>query len=154
MRETIALAAMVLGIGFALEAAAEQSRDSKAVQRACMADQKILRRVWNRNGGPAHLHGQERSQPSQDMRASSHRRRRSESGGGRSAQNLLQGHLSDSIGVRLAQTMFSTMLLARAVLTSSDRGGIVRPPSVPAQSRQRQFVGHFVKCELPSIKLG
>lgn len=40
MREMLALATVVLGIVFACEAAAEQSRYSKAVQRACMADYK------------------------------------------------------------------------------------------------------------------
>ena len=40
MRRIIALAAVVLGVGFAFEATAEQSRYSKALQQACMADYK------------------------------------------------------------------------------------------------------------------
>ena len=85
MRE-IALAAMVLCVGFAFEAAAEQSRYSKALQQACMADYKKYCGDYGiETCGPAHLHGQERSQPNQDMRASAYRRWRSESGGGRSA---------------------------------------------------------------------
>ena len=40
MREMTALAAMVLFVGFSFEAAAEQSRYSKALQQACMADYK------------------------------------------------------------------------------------------------------------------
>ena len=40
MREMIALVALVLCFGFAFEATAEQSRYSKAVQQACMADYK------------------------------------------------------------------------------------------------------------------
>jgi hypothetical protein len=38
-------------------------------------------------------------------------------------EDVLQGQFSDSIGVRLAETTFSRTLLARAVLTPSDRGG-------------------------------
>ena len=40
MREMIALAVMVLCVGFAFEAAAEQSRYRKALQQACMSDYK------------------------------------------------------------------------------------------------------------------
>ena len=40
MREMIALAATVLCVGFAFEAAAKQSRYSKALQQACVADYK------------------------------------------------------------------------------------------------------------------
>ena len=40
MREIIALTAMVLCVVFAFEAAAEQSRYSKALQQACMDDYK------------------------------------------------------------------------------------------------------------------
>jgi hypothetical protein len=40
MREMLALAIMMLCVAFACEAAAEQSRYSKAVQQACMADYK------------------------------------------------------------------------------------------------------------------
>jgi hypothetical protein len=40
MREILALATMVLCGVFAFEAAAEQSRYSKALQQACMADYK------------------------------------------------------------------------------------------------------------------
>jgi hypothetical protein len=48
MHEMLALAIMVLFVGFASEVAAEQSRYSKALQQACMADyKKILRRVWH-----------------------------------------------------------------------------------------------------------
>lgn len=40
MREMLALANMVLWVVFAFEAAAEQSRYSKALQKACAADYK------------------------------------------------------------------------------------------------------------------
>jgi hypothetical protein len=42
MREMLALVAVVLSVAFAFEAAAEQSRYSKALQQACMADYKKL----------------------------------------------------------------------------------------------------------------
>ena len=42
MREMLALATIVLFVGFAHEAAAEQSKYSKALQQACMADYKKL----------------------------------------------------------------------------------------------------------------
>ena len=42
MREMLALATIVLCLGCAHEAAAEQSRYSKALQQACMADYKKL----------------------------------------------------------------------------------------------------------------
>jgi hypothetical protein len=41
-REILALGTLLLGVGFAGEAAAEQSRYSKALQQACMADYKKL----------------------------------------------------------------------------------------------------------------
>jgi hypothetical protein len=40
MREMLALATMALWVVFAFEAAAEQSRYSKALQKACAADYK------------------------------------------------------------------------------------------------------------------
>jgi hypothetical protein len=40
MRKMLTLATVVLGVSFACEAAAEQSRYSKAVQQACTADYK------------------------------------------------------------------------------------------------------------------
>jgi hypothetical protein len=40
MREMLALASMMLCVVFASEAVAQQSRYSKAVQQACMADYK------------------------------------------------------------------------------------------------------------------
>ena len=42
MREMLALATIALCVGFAQEAAAEQSKYSKALQQACMADYKKL----------------------------------------------------------------------------------------------------------------
>lgn len=42
MREMLALVAVVLSVAFVFEAAAEQSRYSKALQQACMADYKKL----------------------------------------------------------------------------------------------------------------
>ena len=42
MREMLALATIVLCVGFAGEAAAEQSRYSKPLQQACMADYKSI----------------------------------------------------------------------------------------------------------------
>ena len=42
MREMLALVTIVLFVGFAHEAAAEQSKYSKALQQACMADYKKL----------------------------------------------------------------------------------------------------------------
>ena len=40
MREMLAFVTIVLSVGFAVEAAAEQSRYSKALRQACMADYK------------------------------------------------------------------------------------------------------------------
>ena len=71
MREMIALAVMVLCVGFAFEAAAEQSRYSKALQQACMSDYNIaasmaskLRRfalAWTRTATALTRHVCERS---------------------------------------------------------------------------------------------
>ena len=61
MRKMLTLATLVLGVAFACDAVAEQSRYSKAVQQACMADYKkycgeygietaALRTCMNKNG--------------------------------------------------------------------------------------------------------
>ena len=42
MREMLALVTILIGVLFAFEASAEQSRYSKALQQACMADYKKL----------------------------------------------------------------------------------------------------------------
>ena len=47
MREMLALATIVLFVGFAQEAVAEQSKYSKALQQACMADYKKLCGQWD-----------------------------------------------------------------------------------------------------------
>ena len=82
MREIFALPVLFLCVGYAAEAGAEQSRYSKALQQACMADYKklcgeygietaALRTCMDKNGHSALIDAGEVSQAEVDRRKKS-----------------------------------------------------------------------------------